>query len=589
MTPLRRDSGYTDTSGPRAAHAESDEEEDTVSFTPKLSQIQEGKASAHSRSRVSSTVGSATGSQTRRRRYTEDDTMGRSRARPKHAKSQQRAESLAKLSNPSLISDNSGVTQQSTTSGESNSTVTKQSYDEDNQFNNYESPRDRRKLQKQRKASHSDMSAEMDAAPSNVFQFLSTDSRSNSSVNDDVQHAAPSTAASTSSSSGEDGTVDDERSSFTVEFPHDTDSSMTSPASTRTSNTDAFQHQGRDYRNKSRPLYASSFVHGHGDEEHEDDDDDVDDNDHDDDDDDDEEETESDEGSESESDEEHQASFTDVADEDDTPNQALEKVPPPRVPSTSSRHSDPHSRRLRQQERELANHILQSPQPQKDIQFGAASAAGGYLPMPLYSPRAYSDASPAASHAAAAPVPAWPHVPPMPAPLPIAYSPHQSPEARHAYPLPVQPPEQAVQHRPPPFPQHAMQPPLYQQHAPGPDLSRTTVMGYELLAEKLSEPSLGSGKRPRKGGIVPMYRKFEHLNHRVLLHLQDEICELEEELRYLDEAIAQTLPRDESGHAYPASRRGDARFGGDLHYRRTDLLGRIFQKLGQYSEYITLL
>lgn len=81
-----------------------------------------------------------------------------------------------------------------------------------------------------------------------------------------------------------------------------------------------------------------------------------------------------------------------------------------------------------------------------------------------------------------------------------------------------------------------------------------------------------------------MYRKFEHLNHRVLLHLQDEVSELEEELRYLDECIAQASPRDETGHAYPASRRNDARYGNELHYRRTELLGRIFQKLGQYSK-----
>lgn len=111
------------------------------------------------------------------------------------------------------------------------------------------------------------------------------------------------------------------------------------------------------------------------------------------------------------------------------------------------------------------------------------------------------------------------------------------------------------------------------------------MVGYELLADKLSEPTKGSkSKRPQTGNIVPMYRKFEHLNHRVLLHLQDEICEMEEELRYLDECIAQQSPRDETGHAYPASRRGDARYGNEWHYKRTELLGRIFQKLGQYSK-----
>ena len=81
-----------------------------------------------------------------------------------------------------------------------------------------------------------------------------------------------------------------------------------------------------------------------------------------------------------------------------------------------------------------------------------------------------------------------------------------------------------------------------------------------------------------------MYRKFEHLNHRVLLHLQDETCELEEELRQLDECIAQMSPRDAEGYEYPASRRSDARYGSDVHFKRTELLGRIFQKLEQYSK-----
>ena len=54
-----------------------------------------------------------------------------------------------------------------------------------------------------------------------------------------------------------------------------------------------------------------------------------------------------------------------------------------------------------------------------------------------------------------------------------------------------------------------------------------TMIGYELLAHKLSELKKGS----KADSVVPAYRKFEQLNHRVLLHLQDEISELEEELR----------------------------------------------------------
>ncbi|EAT89831.2 hypothetical protein SNOG_03100 [Parastagonospora nodorum SN15] len=125
-------------------------------------------------------------------------------------------------------------------------------------------------------------------------------------------------------------------------------------------------------------------------------------------------------------------------------------------------------------------------------------------------------------------------------------------------------------------------------HVPASDITRTTAVGYELLANKLSETPKKTSKFLRKGGnVVPIYRKFEHLNHRVLLHLQDEVCEMEEELRYLDESINQISPRNETGHAFPASRRGDARYGSDLHYKRTELLGRIFQKLGQYNQALT--
>jgi transcriptional regulator of heat shock response len=130
---------------------------------------------------------------------------------------------------------------------------------------------------------------------------------------------------------------------------------------------------------------------------------------------------------------------------------------------------------------------------------------------------------------------------------------------------------------------------VYQPHA---QASRPTVVGYELLANELSASSPASSSsdthRKKKKGLVPMYRKFSHLNHRVLLHLQDETSELEEELRHLDECIAQMTPRDADGYPYPASRRGDARYGGEMHFKRTELLGRIYQKLEQYSKFLWL-
>jgi hypothetical protein len=113
------------------------------------------------------------------------------------------------------------------------------------------------------------------------------------------------------------------------------------------------------------------------------------------------------------------------------------------------------------------------------------------------------------------------------------------------------------------------------------DMRKQTIAGYELLASKLA-------RRTEKDDCSelpwhPIYRKFEQLNHRILLHLQDEISELEEELRLLDESIAQTTPALDSSSPPAASRRAEARFGTDLHYRRTEVLGRIFLKLGQYS------
>jgi hypothetical protein len=118
-----------------------------------------------------------------------------------------------------------------------------------------------------------------------------------------------------------------------------------------------------------------------------------------------------------------------------------------------------------------------------------------------------------------------------------------------------------------------------------PSLNQTTLTGYELLATELTSADTA---------IQPLYRKFDYINHRILLHLQDELSELEEQLRILDESIAQfattnspplSLPggthRRHSGPA--ASRRADAFYGNDMHHRRTALLGRIFIKTEQYS------
>ncbi|KAH9820284.1 hypothetical protein Tdes44962_MAKER10332, partial [Teratosphaeria destructans] len=110
-------------------------------------------------------------------------------------------------------------------------------------------------------------------------------------------------------------------------------------------------------------------------------------------------------------------------------------------------------------------------------------------------------------------------------------------------------------------------------HAPDP--GQRTIAGYEMLATELS-----TAQSP----VTPLYRKFEYLNHRILLHLQDELGELEEQLRRIDEVIAQLEAACNEDQRTPVSRRADAHSPSELHHRRTALLGRIFLKTEQYNK-----
>lgn len=85
--------------------------------------------------------------------------------------------------------------------------------------------------------------------------------------------------------------------------------------------------------------------------------------------------------------------------------------------------------------------------------------------------------------------------------------------------------------------------------------------------------------------MKPIYRKFETLNHRILLYLQDEICEMEGEIRELDNAIAREDVMLGKTHA---SRRAEAKLPSQLQWRRLDLLGRSYTKVDQYSEWFWL-
>ncbi|KAL2753213.1 hypothetical protein ACRALDRAFT_2036626, partial [Sodiomyces alcalophilus JCM 7366] len=108
------------------------------------------------------------------------------------------------------------------------------------------------------------------------------------------------------------------------------------------------------------------------------------------------------------------------------------------------------------------------------------------------------------------------------------------------------------------------------------------MSGYELLATKLSAANVHVGS----GSILkPMYRRFEALNHRLLLHLQDELAELEEQLHRLD--MADTHARRVQNYILPASRRQETAATGELQWHKTDILGKVGFKLNQYNSVLS--
>ena len=100
-----------------------------------------------------------------------------------------------------------------------------------------------------------------------------------------------------------------------------------------------------------------------------------------------------------------------------------------------------------------------------------------------------------------------------------------------------------------------------------------TKRGYDLLASNISSNNATV--------LKPLYRRFEAFNNRVLLYLQDEIAEMEGELRDLDTAIAH---ESEAMGNKMASRRAEARVPSQLQWHRLELLGRSFAKIEQYSK-----
>lgn len=108
----------------------------------------------------------------------------------------------------------------------------------------------------------------------------------------------------------------------------------------------------------------------------------------------------------------------------------------------------------------------------------------------------------------------------------------------------------------------------------GRNKSKRIVSGYASLASKLDSSDKSISK------LTPVYRRFENVNHRILLYLQDEISQMEEELQLMDEYDHEREEQE------PASRRMDveaARHFSGFHTRRTELLERLMYKTNQYS------
>lgn len=108
--------------------------------------------------------------------------------------------------------------------------------------------------------------------------------------------------------------------------------------------------------------------------------------------------------------------------------------------------------------------------------------------------------------------------------------------------------------------------------------------GYGLVATHLTKSAT-----QEKAAFPPLYRRFESVNHRVLLHLQDEISQMEEDLHTLDEyeEMHRVATAEQEGtKPLPASRRVDIQSQAypSLHYRRMDLMAALVQKTEQYSE-----
>lgn len=509
----------------------------------------------------------------------------RGRASKKRQSLSNGTESLFNLQNQSLLSVSSGVTTSSGVSSGSNSTITQKSYDKACNIKRRQGKEkgkkagDHKTLKKQKQSLYSN-------ADFNVFQYMNPtgtasslnviqenmSTRSNSPTDDKIATGdGGSSSANEKESASEDEEHEeveekDDDTNIHHERLHSDSGISVRGSSPALSNSADKQHKSTLQEHEVSMLESESdsqdegdidaeIDHGKSRDKAEDDED-----------------SEDEDGEEEDEEEEEQEDGDDDEDdeEDDEGSSAgdsghkygLEKVPYESYPQPYSHaHPDLESERLRErlryQEEDLRQHILQNPQPQREIRF-TGNPSNHSTPALAYAQPDYRYQE---LHEQMFP----PTAPPPPPPM--TYMPFHSMSASL-----------------PPYSQSQIAFPYGNPQPLNQDLAKVTVTGYELMARKLSEAQRDQ-EISEKPLFSPMYRKFERLNHRVLLHLQDEISEMEEELRQLDECIAQLSP----GSLQQASRRSEARYGGNLHFNRVELLGRIYLKLGQYSEYCRII
>jgi uncharacterized protein DUF6594 len=94
--------------------------------------------------------------------------------------------------------------------------------------------------------------------------------------------------------------------------------------------------------------------------------------------------------------------------------------------------------------------------------------------------------------------------------------------------------------------------------------------------------------------VKPLYRGFEEIRHRIILHVQHEISEMEQLLERMDKKIDFVNLRQQKLPESPGVSIGSEHLGDDareeiamLKHRRTLLLGRIFEKIQQYGKVIS--